>query len=697
MNQPPAPRPAQRAALLGGGPARNLAEAALAAANLQVVACSDLDDLRVAIGRGVEVVLATAAALADDRQGQLANTLQQQAAWSDLPVLVLADAPAADTLARGTLADRGNMLLLQGPTSARTLASAIRFALRGRDRQVTQQQEEAQHIATEHSLETAAARLEDRVHLQAEMLRLMRDIATAANFAESVDEALAFALQRICRFNGWILGHAYLSDPNDPHRLFLGEAYFAEPTARWAAFHDAICEVGVRPGDGLVGRVLATGQPEWTRNLDRLWHPELAHLAAEHGVTMVCAFPVMAGNEAAGVLEFFSVTAQNPSGAMLDAMVSVGTQLGRVIERERAEQAQREWLQLVEQISNTAPMMIWVFDRSLDRPLYVNDRLGRFLGQTANDLLAASGNPIAAAVHPEDQPELPRVAASLRDAEDDPPDPWQARVRDANGDWHWLRTWSVVFARDGDGQPTQVLSIALDVTKEVAIEERLRQAERLTSIGTLAAGIAHEINNPLASVLMTAQLLRRRVKDSKDDALLLNLIEDAKRCGRIVRSVQKFARQDPSERAPLDLNVVIRSATELSRAHVRHAGVDLQLTLAEDLPPVIGDPTELEQVVLNLIANAAHASAAGQAIQVGTAAGRDGVVLTVSDSGCGMPPDVQRHAFDPFFTTRMHEGGTGLGLSVVHGIVEDLQGRIDLDSEVGRGTIFTITLPTASA
>ena len=202
---------------------------------------------------------------------------------------------------------------------------------------------------------------------------------------------------------------------------------------------------------------------------------------------------------------------------------------------------------------------------------------------------------------------------------------------------------------------------------------------------------------PRASVLMTAQLLRRRVKDSKDDALLLNLIEDAKRCGRIVRSVQKFARQDPSERAPLDLNVVIRSATELSRAHVRHAGVDLQLTLAEDLPPVIGDPTELEQVVLNLIANAAHASAAGQAIQVGTAAGRDGVVLTVSDSGCGMPPDVQRHAFDPFFTTRMHEGGTGLGLSVVHGIVEDLQGRIDLDSEVGRGTIFTITLPTASA
>jgi PAS domain S-box-containing protein len=695
MNQPPATRSAKRAALLCGGSARDLIETTLAATHLKVVACADLDELRAEISRGVEVVLLTADALAGDEQGRLANTLQQQADWSDLPVLVLTEAPISATPAHGAFADLGNVLLLEGPVSTATLTSAIRFALRGRDRQRARRQDEAHHVATEQSLETAAARLTDRITLQGEMLRLMRDIATAANSAESVNEAFVFALQRICRFNGWIFGHAYLSDPAEPQRLVLGEAYFAEPTDRWAAFHAALRSAPVRPGEGLVGRVLMNGQAEWTRNLDRLWHPELTDLAAEYGIAMVCAFPVMAGNEVAGVLEFFSVTARNPTGAMLDAMVSVGTQLGRVIERDRAERAQREWLQLVEQISNTAPVMIWVFDRALDRHIYVNDRLGSFLGQSASDLMAVSGNPVEAAVHPEDRPELQRVAQILRDAEDEPPATWQVRMRDASGAWCWIRTWSVVFARDAEGLPTQVLSIALDVTREVEVEDRLRQAERLTSIGTLAAGIAHEINNPLASVVMTAQLLRRRAKDSKDDTLLLNLLEDAKRCGRIVRSVQKFARQDPSERAPLDLNAVVRAAAELSSAHVRHAGVQLQLALAEDLPPVIGDPTELEQVVLNLVANAAHASASGQTVRVETAAGRQTVQLKVVDSGCGMPPDVQRHIFDPFFTTRVHEGGTGLGLSVVHGIVEDHQGTIDLDSTVGAGTIFTVTLPTA--
>jgi PAS domain S-box-containing protein len=432
------------------------------------------------------------------------------------------------------------------------------------------------------------------------------------------------------------------------------------------------------------------------RGIDPESTPHRAWLGDDLGVKTVAAFPIMVGIEVVGVLEFFSDEVADPDPELLDAMTSIGTQLGRVIERNRLDHAVRESYRLIEKISETAPSMIRVFDEMKRRHVHVNERMVRFFGISTQEALQLGPEQIAAAIHPDDRVRFHQAKAKVRRQGRDRPVTWQVRMRNAIGQWRWVRTWSAVFSRNEEGDPTQILSMSIDVTTEVEAEEKLWQTERLRSIGTLAAGIAHEINNPLASVVMTAQLLRRKESDPKNQEMLENLIQDAKRCGRIVRSVQKFARREPSDRVALDLNTVVRAAEELSRSDMRRSGTQLRLELEEPLPLVTGDATELEQVVLNLITNAAHASEPGQEVRVRTLAGDGGVQLMVRDEGHGIAPDVKRHVFDPFFTTRGQQGGTGLGLSIAHGIVEDHGGTIEMESEVGRGTTVTVSLPVGS-
>ncbi|MCK6484031.1 MAG: PAS domain S-box protein [Phycisphaerae bacterium] len=229
-----------------------------------------------------------------------------------------------------------------------------------------------------------------------------------------------------------------------------------------------------------------------------------------------------------------------------------------------------------------------------------------------------------------------------------------------------------------------------------ASQQQLRQSERLASIGTLAAGIAHEINNPLGLILLRLDDIRHSLNDaSAVESCLEAVAEDVNRCARIVKGVLRFARRESSEKWASDLNRIVRSAVELTGDYVREHGVRLELTLTDDLPPILGNDTELEQVVVNLLQNAVHACAGEGRITVQTRRDTADVVLMVCDDGCGMSPEHRARAFDPFFTTRFDQGGTGLGLSTCHGIVTDHGGSIDIDSQHRRGTMVTVRLPIA--
>ena len=228
--------------------------------------------------------------------------------------------------------------------------------------------------------------------------------------------------------------------------------------------------------------------------------------------------------------------------------------------------------------------------------------------------------------------------------------------------------------------------------------EQLRRAERLASLGTLAAGIAHEINNPLGMLLLGTELALRSLDQPRElEETLLQQKRDIERCSRIVKGVLGFARQRPTEKLALDLRDVLRSSMDFTREYAKQHGVALEAVLAEQLHLIKGNTTELEQLVANLVYNAVQACHKGGhvTVEVGDAEGK--VRLVVRDDGCGMEPEEIEHAFDPFYTTRLEKGGTGLGLSTVHGIVADHGGTIDVTSAKGQGTAFRIEFPWSNA
>jgi signal transduction histidine kinase len=231
--------------------------------------------------------------------------------------------------------------------------------------------------------------------------------------------------------------------------------------------------------------------------------------------------------------------------------------------------------------------------------------------------------------------------------------------------------------------------------KEV-LQEQLRHTDRLATIGKLAAGVAHELNEPLGSILGFAQLAKKTPGMPKQAEQDLDRIVSASLHAReVIRKLMLFARQMPPRRTRLNLNQVVKEGLYLFEARCARQGIELALSLAPGLPDIHADATQLTQVMTNLVINAIQAMPKGGRLSVVTWRDAESVCLRVEDTGKGMTPDVKKQVFMPFFTTKEVDQGTGLGLAVVHGIVTAHKGSIRVDSQVGRGARFEIRLPLA--
>ena len=226
------------------------------------------------------------------------------------------------------------------------------------------------------------------------------------------------------------------------------------------------------------------------------------------------------------------------------------------------------------------------------------------------------------------------------------------------------------------------------------IQVQLRHADRLATIGQLSAGVAHELNEPLGSILGFAQLVAKSEglpdQASRDVEKIIRATLHAR---EIVKGLMFFARQMPPNIVNVDLNHLVQEGLELLASRWSRGGIELFRDLAPNLPAVAGDPAQLLQVVVNLVHNALQAMPNGGALRVRTSSAPDKALLVVEDDGEGMTEDVVRQAFVPFFTTKDVGEGTGLGLSVVHGIVTAHGGTIRIESRPGVGTTFEVALP----
>jgi two-component system, NtrC family, sensor kinase len=239
------------------------------------------------------------------------------------------------------------------------------------------------------------------------------------------------------------------------------------------------------------------------------------------------------------------------------------------------------------------------------------------------------------------------------------------------------------------------------------VQDMLRRNERLACIGLLAAGIAHEINNPAGSALLAAETALA-IMDSPDSrpqvaACLRNIVTSMDRCGRIVRTLLRYSREEPSEKQACSINDVAKQALELARPYAERHGAELRLELDADLPLAPMNPLEVELVLVNLVRNAVEAKMEKEetgneqaVVSIHTTRIEEGVRVVVGDNGCGMDQEQLAHVFDPFYTTRRQYGGSGLGMSIAHGIIQGHEGRMQVQSMQGMGTTVTIDLPTAA-
>jgi PAS domain S-box-containing protein len=277
------------------------------------------------------------------------------------------------------------------------------------------------------------------------------------------------------------------------------------------------------------------------------------------------------------------------------------------------------------------------------------------------------------------------------------------RARRPDGTTLLVEASSVPFEYEGK---RSILSLIRDVTERRALEARLVQADRLAALGTLAAGVAHEINNPLAYVMLNLDWIARKLAEGATDPASIEAMKEmlrearggAARVATIVHELRSFSRSDGEARRPIDLTDVVRAAIRIAGHEIRPRA---QVTTSFDPTPLVwATEGRVEQVVINLLLNAAQAMpetrAATNEIRVSVRTdGAARVVLEVSDNAEGIPPEILSRIFDPFFTTKPPGLGTGLGLSICHGIVTSLGGQITVHSEPHEGTTFRVSLPAA--
>ena len=249
--------------------------------------------------------------------------------------------------------------------------------------------------------------------------------------------------------------------------------------------------------------------------------------------------------------------------------------------------------------------------------------------------------------------------------------------------------------------PSGAVLLLEDITEKVGLERSARQAEKLAALGTLSAGLAHELNNPVGIISSRIDLMLQEADELglppqvRQDLEVLH--RHSLRVARIARGLLSFARQSPGDRGLLDLNGVVEDTLLLLEKQVSKEGITVRRSLARDLPPMQGDSNALQQVVLNLLTNARDAMGDGGEIRIetGTVASRPGWLrLVVADNGPGIPLHRLPRIFDPFYTTKAQ--GTWLGLAVSYGIVREHQGTIDVQSQPGKGTTFTLTFPVVA-
>jgi two-component system, cell cycle sensor histidine kinase and response regulator CckA len=370
-------------------------------------------------------------------------------------------------------------------------------------------------------------------------------------------------------------------------------------------------------------------------------------------------------------------------------------QLVDITERRRAEAERRAVQERMQAIIDNSPALVIVKDVE-QRYLLVNRRWEQVTGLDGSEVLGKTSGEVLGDRSPA-QDEVDREVLAT------------GEVRENMATMPGLEGEEITFLvvkfplRDADGQTSGVCTISTDITERrrsaeerAELEARLAQAQRLESIGQLAGGVAHDFNNLLSVILTCVGFAQRELPEDhpvREDVEEIGRAAD--RAAALTRQLLMFSRREVVMPKLVDVAALVRDLERLLNRTLSER-VALRISCGPDVVPVLIDPNQLEQVLVNLAVNARDAMPSGGTLSIAVAGIDGGVRITVADDGTGMPPEVRERAFEPFFTTKEEGEGTGLGLASVHGAVTNAGGTVDIASEVGGGTVVSIFLPAAA-
>jgi len=587
---------------------------------------------------------------------------------------------------------------------------------------------------------TERKRTEERQNTQFAVTRVFAESAT-------LKDAIGPLLQAICEGLGWELGELWLVDP-DVNRLRWAGIWHV-PGLDVAEIEAVSRQLTFSQGSSLPGRVWASGEPVWIADIltDANFH-RMA-VAAMMGLHGALGFAVRDERAVTGVMVFFSRIVRLPDQELLKIMTDIGSRIGQFIKRKRAEESltrQAAELGRMGEQARIREAFIRNVVESIRDGIIVVGREGRITewnrameqhcGIAATEARGRSLLEVFPVLRVRGfEQALARLFAGKVEVT------LEGLEHETRHRGRIVANISGSVLRAASGEVIGAVLAFEDVTERLQMERSVRHSEKMAAVGTLAAGIAHEINNPIGIISSRVELM---LMEAGAKGLAPGVVRDLqvveKHAGRVARITQgllSFSRQAPWRLAAVNVNQVVESVLLLVEKQLSKEGIALKKDLAPDLPEIQGSPNHLEQVIVNLVTNAREAMSAGGSLSVSTIIfqpavtnpgvgqahlspqrfdrperfGREltverltaegssvlagsAVEIRIGDTGPGIPAEILPRIFDPFFTTK--EQGTGLGLSISYGIVHEHGGTISVESRPGEGSTFIIRLPISA-
>ena len=534
-----------------------------------------------------------------------------------------------------------------------------------------------------------------------DLLRIQRDLGIALDKSSTAQESLQLCLDAAREASGLDSGGIYLVDMSSGN---LKLAVVAGVSKEFVAVNTDSPAVSARTQLVMKGERVYLGNAD----IEAMGNKDFL----DEKIRSIAIIPISHQDRVIGCLNLASHIYDEVPWGSREALESIVRDIVQSIVRIQAEESLRQKEQKYRELVEDSNSIILRIDRD-GTIVFCNRYATEFFGFSKDEII---GRNVMETVVPETESSGRDLRKMVQDVFSDPEKYFNNENENikSNGERVWV-VWTNRPIYDDKGDVVELLCIGNDITRlkqaeqeKKVLEDQLRQAQKMEAIGTMAGGIAHDFNNILASIMGYTELAAKASSDDKQRTFLDQVTKASERARNLVGQILAFSRQSEQTRQTLDIRAIVEESLKLLRATIP-ATIQIRQTITSDDTVVLADPTQVHQIIINLCNNATHAMREqGGILEIGLSNIRimremliihpdlkEGgyALLTIRDTGHGIDPAIKDRIFDPFFTTKKSKEGTGLGLSVVYGIVKSHGGAISVQSDVGLGTTFSIYLP----